>query len=605
MNNTSTFERRAIGMVLQRTLTLTAVIMMSLACGCARITEKSQATQPHSTARQPAAPNIVLIVLDDVGFADIGAFGSEIRTPNIDSLARDGLRYNRFDTKAICSPTRAALLTGRNSHSVGMADIPDVPVSAEARAANPSFAGTLVTNAETLPQALKRAGYRTVALGKWHLAPPSEDGSEGKRASWPLQRGFDSYYGFIGGHTPQWHPALVEGNTRLPTPQQPGYHVSVDLTDRAIAAFEKQESSASRQPLFLYLAYGFAHSPQQAPADYREKYQGRYDKGWDELRKERFERMKQIGIIPATTVLPGRNQGDPAWDSLTAQQRKVFARFMENYAGFIEHGDAQIGRLLSYLRTTGRYDNTLFVLLSDNGGAPEAQQHGGFRAAYLDKTPLAEMEAHLDELGGPSTDPLYPRPWAMVSNTPFTRYKLWPFAGGMRDPLIIAWPNHIKDNGAIRGQFVDVIDIAPTLLDVAGAAFRSDIDGQPQLAVAGSSIRASFASAAAPSARSVQYFELRGNRAITAGQWKAVAMHKSGTDFAKDQWLLFDTAADFSESTDVAAQHPDKLAELQALWMTEATRYSQPPLREAPSILQQRFPQYDDAFLGPPAAKPR
>jgi arylsulfatase len=556
----------------------------------------------QTTTTKPAGPssrpNVVLIVLDDVGFADLGSYGSEIRTPHLDGLAREGLRYNRFDTKAICSPTRASLITGRNSHAVGMGDIPDVaPETAtpEEAEANRSFLGVMPLDAETVAEALKREGYRTVALGKWHLAPGDEDGSEGKRAHWPLQRGFDSYYGFISGHTPQWHPDLVEGNAPLPKPDRPGVHLSVDLTDRAIAAFEEQRTGSASDPVFLFLAYGFAHSPHHAPAEYRDRYRGVYAKGWDALREERLARMKEMGIVPKDTVLTERNPGDPSWESLTEQQKKVYARFMENYAGFLEHGDEQVGRLIAHLKSTGQYENTLFVVLSDNGAAPEAGQAGSFREVYFDKTTLDEMEESLDELGGPETEPHYQRPWAMAGNTPFRRYKTWPFAGGSRDPLIITWPGVIQDAGAIRTQFVDVIDIAPTIADAAGARFGSEVDGR--------SIRATFTSASAPT-RDVQFFELRANRAITSGNWKAVAMHEPGSDFEQDQWLLFDVSKDFSEATDVAAENPEKLAELKSLWMAEAAKYSKPPLKEMSELLV-KLGLFDDAFSVPEGEKPR
>ena len=276
---------------------------------------------------------------------------------------------------------------------------------------------------------------------------------------------------------------------------------------------------------------------------------------------------------------------------------------MENYAGFIEHGDEQLGRLLAYLKTSGQYDNTVFVVLSDNGAAPEAGQKGSFREIYFDKTTLAEMEQHLNELGGPTTEPHYQRPWAMAGDTPFMRYKTWPYAGGTRDPLIIAWPNGIKDAGTVRTQFVDVIDIAPTLLDIAGATFRAVVDGEQQIAVAGQSIRASFDSANAAT-HDVQFFELRGNRAITSGKWKAVAMHAPGSDFARDPWLLFDTATDFSETIDVAEKYPEQLAQMKEMWMAEANKYSTPPLKEV-SPLVKSFGMFNDAFSVPRKQKPR
>jgi arylsulfatase len=575
-------------------------LALTFATGCGTISTSSADFDQSRTATTSSKPNIILIVLDDIGFAEIGCFGSEIRTPNMDALARDGLRYTRFDTKAICSPSRAALLTGRNNQTVRMGDLASV-LPQEATQNDLTYTrGEMPQNAELISQALRQSGYRTVALGKWHLAPKYEDGSEDKRASWPLQRGFDQYYGFISGHAGQYHPDLIEGNAKLPKVDRPGYHLSVDLVDRAIDAMAPGEAEDSAKPVFLYLALGAAHAPHHVFASYRDKYAGAYDKGWDEIRRERFERQKEMGIIPQSTVLPERNAGDPGWSTLTAQQKKVFVQFMANYAGFIEHTDEQIGRLVSHLKSSGQYENTLIVLLSDNGPASEGVLTGGFNQVYMDETPLAEMEKRLDELGSPTTEPLYPRPWAMAGATPFRRYKLWPFAGGVRTPLIVSWPKVIKDGGAVRRQYVDIIDIAPTLLDAAGSQFRPSIDGREQIPVAGKSIRASFTSASAKSAREVQYFELRGNRAITAGPWKAIAIHVPGTDFAKDQWQLFNIDSDFSESTDLSAKYPRKLEELILLWMSEAKKYSDPPVKEMPERLR-NYPIYNDAY---PPGKP-
>jgi len=546
--------------------------------------------------KEQARPNIVLIVLDDVGFSDIGAFGSEIRTPTIDALAADGLRYNRFDTKAICSSTRAALLTGRNSHTVQMADLAagtDLTDPSRSKAAR----GELPRNAETVAQALRSAGYSTWALGKWHLVPRGEfDGSV--KASWPQQRGFDHFYGFLSGWTDQYKPALVDGYTPVSAPSSPGYHLTTDLVDHAIAAFDADRASGTGKPSFVYLALGTAHAPIQAPRSYIDAYGDLYARGWDVIREERFERLKQLGVIPADTELPPINPGDRPWSSLTDQEKTVFARFMATYAGFITHADAQIGRLVEHLKQTGQYDNTVFVVLSDNGAAPEAGQQGGFKFPYNDQTSVAEMARELDKLGGPETQSLYQRPWAMAGVTPFRRYKLWPYAGGTRTPLIISWSKGIKAKGAVRPQFVDAIDIGPTLLDLAGTTFHASIDGERQIPVAGRSIRATFVSPSA-STRSTQYFELRGNRAITSGRWKAVAMHQFDTDFSGDKWELFDTATDYSESRDLSAKYPRKLEELKALWWKEARKYSDPPLSE-PAAAIRRFRQFDDEF--PPNA---
>lgn len=538
----------------------------------------SAAGQTQSTAEKTKQqPNVVMIVLDDMGFGDIGAFGSEIKTPNIDLLAYSGLRYNRFDTSSMCAPTRAALMTGRNNQTVNMEELPpkgsNAPAPETPLGAGPANSGEMPMNAQTVAQALHSAGYATYALGKWHIAPEYKDAPERNQKFWPRQRGFDYYYGFLSGHSPQYHPDLVENNKELPKPDKPGYHLSVDLVDHAIDAFKEK----SDKPKFVYLAFGAAHSPLQVPQPYIDAYKGKYSQGWDKLRLERFERQKKLGIIPANTVLPPREKGDAAWDSLDEQHKRVFSRFMETYAGFITHTDEQIGRLVQYLKSTNQYDNTVVMFITDNGAASEGGPNGGFRRAYGDDTTVADMDAHLDEAGGPNTDMLYQRPWAYAGSTPFRRYKLWPYLGGIRTPLIVSWPKQIQKPGAVRHQYVSVIDLAPTILDAAGTKFANVIDGVKQIPVAGKSFLPTLNSETAKT-RDVQYFELRGQRAITQGDWRAVAMHRIGTDYANDQWQLFNTANDYSESTDLAAKYPEKLAELKKLWQQEAQKYSNPPV---------------------------
>jgi arylsulfatase len=546
-------------------------------------------TQGRSAAS--TRPDILLIVLDDVGFSDLGAFGSEIRTPNIDALAKDGLRYNRFDSKAVCTATRAALLMGRNNQTVRMADLP-------AEQPDPSNLtkdrDELAPNAQTLAAALRSAGYATHAVGKWHLAPEFENGAPGKNASWPLQRGFDDYYGFISGWTDQYHPDLIAGNRALPKPDIPGYHLSSDLVDHAIDAIGKPG-----KPNFVYLAFGVAHAPIQVPAAYADHYAGIYEKGWNAIRQERFVRLKAMGIIPANTILPPANPGDRPWSSLSDDEKAVFARFMAVYAGFIEHADEQIGRLIAALKRDGKYDNTLIMLLSDNGAASEAGFNGTFNGMYKPNQPnAAEMRARLAELGTDKTQAEYQRPWAMAGVTPYRRYKVWPYLGGVRTPLIVSWPRRIRDGGAIRHQYVDTIDIAPTLLAAAGTHFSAKVDGVRQIPVAGHNFLPSVLSAKAPESRTVQFFELRGSRAITSGEWRAVAVHLPGTDFEKDRWELFDLSRDPAEAQDLSGQEPSKLAEMKALWWREARKYSTPPISEAAARFLRRN-WFKDAF--PPA----
>lgn len=579
-----------------------AVASLVSACGTGTgITQAQAAEQPASTKE---AQNVIMILLDDVGFSDLGAYGSEIKTPNIDALAEAGLRYNRFDTNAICAPTRASLITGRNAQTVNMEDLPPkhMPGFAEAPGPDasvplgtgPANSGELPTNAQTVAEAFQAADYATYALGKWHLAPEYDKtvNEERNRQFWPLKKGFDYYYGFISGHTDHWNPELIENNEEIRTPDLPGYHFSVDLMDHAIALMDKDTDAGKGK--FMYLAMGAAHAPLHVPKSYIDAYKGKYDMGWDKLREQRFERQKEMGIIPADTVLPAREKGDLAWDSLNGQQKRVYARFMETYAGFLTHTDEQIGRLIQHLKDTGQYENTMIVFATDNGAAPEGDQKGGFFQAYMDPTTVEEMDANLDKAGGPDTYMLYQRPWAWAGATPFRRYKLWPFAGGARTPLIVSWPGHVADPGAVRDQYVQLIDLAPTMLQAAGTQFADKVDGVEQIPVAGKSILPTLTDKNAET-RDVQYFELRGQRAITQGKWKAVAMHKLGTDHADDQWELFDTEADFSESKNVASQYPEKLEELKKLWWEEANKYQTPAIVE-PWDLLYNFNNMDDAF---------
>jgi len=542
----------------------------------------------EAAPRTPAKrPNIVTIVLDDVGFSDLGCFGSEIRTPNMDRLAARGLRYNRFDTKAVCSTTRAAMFTGRNGHTVNMPDVPDLGMVAPP-GSFPKSAFHIPHNAQTFAQALKGAGYANWIVGKWHLIPKEQLGADAERGDWPLQRGFDYFYGFARGWTDQYRPDLVENNGYIHPKLPADYHLSSDLADKAISLVGEHRRKAPDQPFFLHLALGVAHAPLQVPARYADAYAGVYDKGWDEIRRARFARMKELGVIPADTALPPANEGDRPWTALSDDEKAVFTRYMQVYAGFMQHADEQVGRLLDILD-----DDTIVVLFSDNGAASEAGQAGEFNGLYRPNTLApAEQRARLAELGTAQTQAAYPRPWAMAGVTPFRRYKLWPYLGGVRTPLIVSWPARIKDGGAVRRQYVDVIDIGPTLLEAVGAKFAEVVDGERQLPVAGRSFGASFANPRAP-ARTTQYFELRGNRAITDGGWRAVAMHKCGTPFEADRWELYNTDVDYAETTDLAQRHPQVLARLQRLWGQEWERYGSGPLAQ-PSDLLCRFARYFD-----------
>jgi arylsulfatase len=539
---------------------------------------RTTADAPPQALPVPAAPrdspNVIYIVLDDLGFADLGSFGAEIATPSIDAIASQGLRFTNFHTRSICSPTRASLLTGRNSHAVGMKDLAGNDTGyANAR-------GRITPAAATIAQMLRTRGYSTYALGKWHLTPHSEMVASGDRTHWPLQKGFDRFHGFLSGWTDQFHPALTIDNQPAITPDRDGYHFSEDLVDQSIRSIRDGRLANGAKPFFLYLAFGAAHSPVQVPDAYLRKYRGRYDQGWDRLRADRFARQKAMGLMPASTVMAPRRAEDRAWDSLSADERTVFARYMEIYAAFVEHTDAQIGRLAAYLRDSGQLENTLLVILSDNGPASEAQ-NGGFITPYGGALPMAESLARLDDLGTERSEPMYQREWATAGAAPFQMYKLSMFEGGLRTPFIISWPRQITARGAIRTQFIDVNDVTPTVYDLLGITPPQVFDGVAQMPMHGASFRPVLSDAGAPPPRDRQVYELRGNRAIWHNGWKAVTVRARSGNFDEDRWLLFDLNTDPAEAIDVAGKHPDRVRAMQALWWEEAARQGVLPLTKS------------------------
>jgi len=530
------------------------------------------------------SPNIIYIVLDDAGFGDLGCYGSEVDTPNIDALAKGGLLYNNFHSKAVCSPTRASLLTGRNAHAVGMKELPGSDQG------YPHTRGRVPASAANIAQILGKNGYSTIAAGKWHLVPREDMSSAGDRTHWPLQKGFDRFHGFLSGWSDQYRPDLVVDNHAVEPPERPDYHFSEDIVEQSIQMLSSNLDAEVEKPFFLYLCFGAVHAPIQVPKRYIEKYAGNFDDGWDAVRERRFRRQLELGVIPAGTELAPRNPGDPAWDDLSDEAKTVFARFMEAYAGFLEHTDEQIGRLIALLKERGQFDNSAIFLISDNGGAPEAGTEGNFEHPYRDAMTVHEMHGRLDELGSRSSQPLYQRAWAMASSAPFKYYKLWPFNGGVRTPLIVSWPKGIERPG-LREQFVDVIDITPTVLDITGIAAPAVFDGVCQMPIQGAGIRATFGDPASPAPRDTQFFELWGSRSIYHDGWKALAFHTSGTSFDDDRWELYNLNVDFTETTDLAAQHPEKLAELQALWWREAANNGALPLLEARGGRQRTYNQ--------------
>ncbi len=540
-----------------------------------RTYRESRPCWPEPRRAPEGAPNIVFIVLDDVGFADLGCYGSEIETPHMDRLAAGGLRYNNFHVTSMCSPTRACLLTGRNAHAVGMGII------AEWSTGFPGYRGCITKRAATLAEILGDHAYNTLAIGKWHLTPLPEATAAGPFDYWPLGRGFDRWYGFHGALTDQWHPELFEDNHPIDAPERQGYHLSGDLVDHAMAFVRDQQAAAPERPFFLYLAFGACHWPHHVPRETIEKYRGRYDGGWDVIRDGRLTRQKALGIVPPNTVLAPRNPGVPAWEELSAQERRLSVRLQEVYAAFLNHTDAQIGRLLAFLRAMGRLDNTLIVLLSDNGasseggptGAANTRKHLGY-----ERETLEERLRALDRLGSEYAFNHYPMGWAQVSNTPLKWYKKDTHGGGIRAPLILHWPARIADRGGIRTQYHHVVDVVPTILGVLGIEAPEVYKGVGQLPIHGVSLAYTFDAPHAPTRKQVQHYELLGDRAIWHQGWKAVARHEKGADFELDRWELYHLDEDFSECHDLAEKHPEKLRELVERWWAEAGAFDVLPL---------------------------
>lgn len=536
-----------------------------------RTVNESSPWWPADRRPAPGTPNVVVVVFDDVGFAHFNRYGSTIDTPNLDRLADGGLRFVNFHTTALCSPTRACMLTGRNHHAVGMRAISNFDTGF------PNMRGAIPRSAATLAELLRAEGFGTYMVGKWHLAPMHETGPAGPFRNWPLARGFDRFYGFLQGETDQFRPELVQDNHYIPPPATPeqGYHLTEDLVDRAIGFAHDHVSAAPDRPFFTYLAFGACHSPHQAPQAWLDKYRGRFDEGWDVLRARWFERQKQLGIVPVDTTLPDRNPGVKAWDALSDNERRFAARLQEAFAAFLDHTDHHLGRYIDALARIGQLDNTIFIAMSDNGASQEGGPTGVLDEMRYFNGLSENVDAavqRLDTIGGPDSHTNYPWGWAMVGNTPLKRYKQNTHAGGVRDPFIVHWPARIKDAGAIRRQFHHATDIAPTLLELLGIQPPDQVDGVVQMPLHGTSMAYALADGAGglPSRKRTQYFEMFGHRAIWHQGWKAVCYHEPGADYDTEPWELYHADVDASEAHDLAAQEPDRLQHLIALWWTEA-----------------------------------
>ena len=531
---------------------------------------------PLPTAAQDR-PNVVVILFDDTGFSHLGCYGSTIETPNIDRLAANGLRFTNFHVTALCSPTRASLLTGRNHHTVGMRSISSYDPGF------PNMRGMVSRSAATMAEMLRDEHYATFAVGKWHLNPSETCSQAGPFHDWPLQRGFDRYYGFLSGETDQYYPDLVYDNHLIDPPRTPeeGYHFTEDIVDQATGFLRDHQSIYPDQPFFLYFALGATHSPHQAPAEYIERYRGKFDQGWDEVRAEWHARQLELGVIPEGTALAPRNPGVKAWEEFSPNMKRFLATFQETFAGFLTHTDEQIGRLIGYLDDSGQLDNTILMLMADNGASQEGGPQGvsdssRYGQPLLDDVDEAQSRLHL--IGSPHSSPNYPWGWAQAGNTPLKWYKQNTHGGGVRVPLIVHWPDRISDRGGFRRQFHHVSDVLPTVLESVGATAPDEYAGVRQLPVSGTSFSYAFDAAETGTAKEVQYFEMLGHRGIWADGWKAVTRHQKNDPWSDDEWELYHVAEDFSESTNLAEQEPERLRELIDRWWVEAGRYGVLPL---------------------------
>jgi len=523
------------------------------------------------------APNVVVVLFDDLGFSHLNCFGSDMVTPNIDKLASNGLRFSNFHVTPLCSPTRAALLTGRNHHTVGMRSI------ANFNTGYPHMTGRISENATTMGEVLREVGYTTFALGKWHLCPMDEASAAGPYDAWPLQRGFDRFYGFLDGETDQFAPDLVYDNHRVDpaATAAEGYHLSEDLVDKAIEFIHDTVSIRPDRPFFTYLAFGATHAPHQAPEEYLARHRGKYDEGWDVARERWFAKQLELGLVPAETQLAPRNPGVEPWDSLPENQKKLALALQEAFGAFLEHTDAQIGRLVDELAALGKLDNTVIVVMADNGASQEGGPFGVLHEMkffnFMIETPDEAVD-RIPEIGGPDSHSNYPWGWAQAGNTPFRWYKQNTHEGGVHVPFVMHWPAGIADGGAIRDQFHYVTDVAPTIYDIIGIEAPAVYRGVEQFPIAGESMTYSFANTEAPTNHDVQYFEMFGHRAMYDAGWKAVTRHTPGVSFDDDVWELYNLNVDPSECNDLAAVEPERLAQMIEQWWAEAETYGVLPL---------------------------
>jgi arylsulfatase len=539
---------------------------------------------PAFQVKAPAgAPNVLIILLDDMGFSQPSTFGGPINMPALERLARNGLRYNNFHTTGVSSPTRAALLTGRNHHTC------NTSLVMETATAFPGSTGLRPASVAPLATMLRYNGYSTAAFGKSHETAPWEVSPSGPTDRWPTRSGFDKFYGFIGGEANQWAPSLYDGMARVELPKDPDYHLMTDMTNQAIKWVQSQKSLTPDKPFFVYFAPGATHAPHHVPRKWINKYKGMFDQGWDRLREETLARQKKLGVVPPDTVLAPKPEAIRDWDKLSADEKKLFSRQMEIYAAFGEYADHEIGRLLQAVADMGQMDNTLiFYIPGDNGASADGGMNGLFNEmTFFNKVDenVADILKHLDELGGPNTYGHYAAGWAVAGDTPFTWTKVVASNyGGTRNGMVVHWPKGIRGKGELRPQWHHVIDIAPTILEAAGLPEPKRVDGIEQTPIEGVSLLYTFNDAKAKDRRTTQYFEIIGNRAIYHEGWFAGTVHKAVWEsvpraaLENDKWELYDTRSDFSLANDLAAKYPEKLKQMHGLFMAEAVKYRVLPI---------------------------
>ena len=550
---------------------------------------RNSTPQIHSPLKTPSgSPNILLILLDDAGYGQTSTFGAPIPTPTLDRLANGGLRFTRFHVTSLCSPSRAALLTGRNSHAVGMGIVTRYTTGF------PGYDGSMPKSAAFISEILRQNGYATAAFGKWHLIPEWETGPNGPFDRWPTGQGFDYFYGFLHGETDQWQPILHEGTKLramdIPLGREGDYTLTENLADKTISWINQQKSVAPNQPFFAYFAPGGTHAPLQAPKAWIDKFKGKFDFGWDRYRELVFARQKELGVIPPDTALTPRPEGLPAWDSLSPDQKKISARLMEVFAAMMAQTDHEIGRIVEAVTATGQLDNTLIITIAgDNGASLQGDIEGKFSIQATGngvREPTAYILGLIDEIGAKTSSPQYPAGWAWAGNTPFQWGKQFAcHLGGTRAPVVIHWPSGIKKADGIRQQYHHLIDIAPTLLEAASIPAPTHVNGVTQQPLHGVSMLYTFDDAAAAERHTTQYYETFANRSIYHEGWIAGAgsgrvpwVKQGDFDFDKQSWELYDLTKDFSQSRDLAAEQPNRLALMQKLFESEAKRYNVLPL---------------------------